>query len=72
MWIESLIDKFGPMYGNLAKVLKTHTKYNVPNVRDEDFMPPDELNANGEVIPHGITAAQRAELRLSAIKREIK
>ena len=67
-WMESLVDNLGPVYGNLAKVLKTNTKYIVPNVKDEDFMPPQEMDENGDVIPHGITVAQKADLRIAAIK----
>lgn len=61
VWMESLIDNFGPVYGNLAKVLKTHTKYIVPNVKEEDYMPRDELDDEGAVIAHGITYNYAAE-----------
>jgi hypothetical protein len=70
-WLDSLIDNFGPVYGNLSKVLKTHAKYIVPNVVDEDFMPPEEV-VNGQLVPHGLTAGQRMELKMSAIKERNK
>ncbi len=61
-WLDSIIDNLGPVYGNLATVLKTHTKYIVPNVVDEDFMTPEEI-VDGVVVPHGFTNAQKMDLR---------
>jgi len=71
-WLEFLVDDLGPKYGHLARVLKTHTKYIVPNVVEGDYMPEEERDDDGEIIAHGIGAPAKAELKLGAMKERNK
>ena len=71
-WLAFLIDDLGPKYGHLARVLKTHAKYIVPNVVEADYMPSEELDGDGAVIAHGVAAPAKAELKLGAMKERTK
>lgn len=73
-WLDSAIDVFGPKYGKLASVLKTHNPYVVPRVTPADWAVVDdegeeEAEEGDENAPEDIalTEANRRELKLRAL-----
>lgn len=84
-WEESMSDKYGPMFGNVATIFTTHKKYKVGKLRRSDYDPSISSESDGEEdsdpeeedgIELNIT--NRRELKMKAIdarnkeKRDLK